>query len=326
MSERKFEPKTPEKFQRLVESGEEIIVAGAGQEGYIDIAGGDIVADDTDEKGTPIVRKRVDLYGNQYGRAYMLVKDKLGLMYLLKHRMEYDKKTKCFHSICTAYDVVSDKEIEDFEKICKRNGWIAPRVEPIQLMSSGKEIKDLGMLWLLESHNTKVQHRTRKLNVSKSMECPLQCENPDAYLDIFITRNYAYGRGIATDTMNRTEGILARLQSAKPIIKFVGAMVPLDMEQKFKRKEGDRSLELFDEYGDRHIDDAYCTIASVYRKLGFDVMPIINFGRAKSGKEELQRVTKLEKHIMVGDVIKDPKKNVGRHFANPLGLSDNEMI
>ena len=82
---RKFEPKTPERFQRLIECGEEIIIAGAGQEGSIKIAGGDIVSDDVNSWGETIVRKRVDYFGQPYGRAYMLVKDKFGLMYLLKH-------------------------------------------------------------------------------------------------------------------------------------------------------------------------------------------------------------------------------------------------
>ncbi len=319
---RKFEPKTPEKFHRLVESGEEILIAGAGQEGSIKIADGDIVSDDVYNWKVPVVRKCVDRLGNHYGRAFMLVKDKFGLMYLLKHRLEYNQMDECFHSFCTAFDVVSDSELSQYEKLCVRHGWNAPHIEPIQIISGGKEIKDLGQLWLLENHHTKLLHKAKKLTLPKQANAIFNDANPDVYLSLFMTQNYAYDRGIGKNTMGTAEQIIARLNPDKPKIKFVGAMQPLDLDQTFKRKMGDRSLEMIDEYGERHLDDCYCAIASVYQKLGFTVTPMTKVEREKDGMVFVHRATLLQKEINPNVILQDPNCTVSKHFANPLDEED----
>ena len=322
---RKFEPRTPEKFQRLIESGEEIIIAGAGQEGSIKFAEGKLVSDDVYMWGESAVRSRVDHSGKPYGRAYMLVKDKFGLMYLLKHRIQLSSSGKHYESICRAYDVVSDEELGLYEKLCWRHCWRAPSIEPIVIFSGRKEIKDFGRLWLLANHYTRVTHKVNKLKVPDNIECPLQSLNPDAYLDFFSTEQNAYGRGIATNTMNAMEGIIARLQPHKPNIKFIGSMEPLDYDQVFKRKIGDPDHEMIDVYGVRHLNDAYCAIASVYQKLGFTVTPMTGINVGVERLYTSDRATVIEKALNPEEISYNPKKMVTNHFANPLDFPNDEL-
>ncbi|MBP3630743.1 MAG: hypothetical protein J6J23_04580 [Clostridia bacterium] len=320
-----FEPKTPEKFQRLVESGEELIIAGAGQEGSIKFAEGKLVSDDVYMWGESAVRSRVDHSGKPYGRAYMLVKDKFGLMYLLKHRIQLSSSGKHYESICRAYDVVSEEELGLYEKLCRRHCWRAPSIEPIEIFSGRKEIKDFGRLWLLANHYTRVTHKVNKLKVPDNIECPLQSLNPDAYLDFFSTEQNAYGRGIATNTMNAMEGIIARLQPHKPNIKFIGSMEPLDYDQVYKRKIGASDLEMIDEYGKRHMNDAYCAIASVYQKLGFTVTAMTGLNAGMGKRYTPSRATVIQKELNPDEILKAPDKEVSQHFANPLDFPNDEL-
>ena len=327
MEEKKFEPRDVEKLQKILQSGEEISIQGTQQMGNVKIADGKVLSDSLDYDGNRIVERLTDRYGNQYGRAFMLLKDKFGQSYLMRHILQFSKQSNSFISICRSYDLMTNDDVDRYEMVSKRNGWGIPKVEPVILLSRGKEVKEHGLLWLAENQYTITNHKTNLLPIPSDIELPFKDIDADVYLHIFSTANYAYDRGLGKNAMERVEGIIARLQADKPRIKFVGSMVPLDLRQRYKAKVGEKGKEMFDEYGQKRVDDCYCALATIYSKLGFSVTPVFGIaGRSPEGNKSSTHwinATVLSKEIDSKAV--NDSGIVSKHFANPLKYDEDEM-
>lgn len=321
-----FDRKSQKHIQTILESGEEFVFEGTKDFRTFKVKNNKVVADGVDENGRKIEVQKDGGQEKVQAKAYMLLKDKNGLQYLMRHTLAYEPTEDRYSSICRCYDLMNDSELDRLEMLCKRYGVEPPRAEPVAIMHKGKEVKDCGCLWLVMSHNTYTFHRARKLPVSSDLTSPYKGVDLDVYLSMFSTFSHSYDRGIGKNTMHRVEEIAAILHEGMPRIKFVGGMVPLDFNQKYKKKLGEPHKELIDEYGMRRIDDCYCAIASIYEKLGFKVTTIsCENGHANTDLFSKQiRATVLSKELRPAEILRF--STTPKHFLNPLLYEDYDEM
>lgn len=323
MSEKSwFEPKTPTQIHSLIESGAEFNVELEwSDESMIAVSNG------IGYSGSKtFVKEKIDASGNLYNTASMIVEDRNGLKYILNHRLIFDRQNNAYKSVCRAYDIINTDELSHLEGMAKAGMIEFPKAQPVILRARGREVKEYGNLWVIETSYIKSMHRARMLPIPSSLEFPYENIDVDAYLEVFKTYPHAYGRGLGSSVMSRVEGIASVLNPEAKQIKFVGELQPLDRFMRYKRKSGEASVVMRDEYGTQHVDDAYCALVKIYQKLGFEVshfsaLLMVSNGRYLNG---LKKATIISKNI-------DPREEwekipilMTRHFANPLKFSGDD--
>ncbi len=317
---------TQKHIQVYFETGEEFVIEGMKDFNAFKVKGNQVVQDGVDKDGIKRYNHQLCIDGNKSSKAYMLLKDKNGLQYLMRHTLTYLEKENRYSSVCRCYDLMNESEIERLEIYCQRKGIESPRTEPIVINYKGKPVNEFGQLWLVMTHGTFTAHRARKLDVPSDLNMPFAGIDADAYLSFFSTFSHSYDRGLGKNTMARVEEITARLHEGVPSIKFVGEMTPLDFGQKFKRKEGDTHKVMYDEYGMLREDDCYCAIATVYQKLGFKVQTFSDLTSKKSHSSiGLKiRATLLSKELKPNEVLKT--STLPKHFANPIDYENYDEM